>query len=106
MCQGNLAATLTKQSRQTRRNHYQTKWSYSNVTTKTHEGYVKTWKEDRFFGFFTITNPPGGGDCFFHGSELERAGIQNIAEGDKARFNLQHDAKSGRSKACDIEMVM
>jgi cold shock CspA family protein len=76
------------------------------VTHKTHEGYVKVWKEDRFFGFFTITNPAKGGDCFFHGSQLERAGIQNIAEGDNARFNVEYDAKTGRNKAVDIEMVL
>jgi cold shock protein len=75
------------------------------VTQTTHEGYVKTWKADRFFGFFRITSPDEGSDVFFHGTELDRSGIVNIAEGDKARFNLQHDSKTGRNKACDIELV-
>jgi CspA family cold shock protein len=75
------------------------------VNERTHTGFVKTWIPDRGFGFCKITNPPDTLDVFFHIRDLERAGIQNIAEGDRLAFNVVQDAKSGRYKATDIQMV-
>jgi CspA family cold shock protein len=74
--------------------------------THTHEGFVKTWKADRGFGFCAVESPKGQRDVFLHISDANRCGIQNIAEGDKVRFNVVPDEKSGRSKATDIQMVI
>jgi cold shock CspA family protein len=43
---------------------------------------------------------------FLHISEANRAGIRDIAENDRLTFNVQHEPKTGRSKAVDIEMVL
>lgn len=74
--------------------------------THTHEGSVKQWNPDKYFGFFKVLNRQHERDVFFHGSALGAAGIQNIAIGDRVLFNVTHDPKSGRNKAVDIRMVM
>jgi CspA family cold shock protein len=72
------------------------------VNTRTHQGYVKTYLVERGFGFCKITSPENALDVFFHISELERAGIKQVAVGDRLAFNIVQDAKSGRYKAADI----
>jgi CspA family cold shock protein len=64
------------------------------------------WKEDRGFGFITVESPTGERDVFLHISEANRAGIRDIEENDRLMFNVSYDAKSGRSKAVDIEVVL
>jgi CspA family cold shock protein len=76
------------------------------MTTRTHTGYVKKWMADRGFGFLTVESPKGERDVFLHISAVNHAGIQNVSEGDRLAFNISFDNKSGRTKACDIAMVM
>jgi cold shock protein len=83
-----------------RGNHFSNNEVYY-VTAKL-EATVKTWLPERYFGFAST----GTADIFFHGSELERAGIMNIAVGDRIKFNVTNDPKTGRPRAADIEMVM
>ena len=72
------------------------------MSTRTHQGYVQTYLSDRGFGFAKLTSHENALDVFFHISELERAGIKEVAVGDRLAFNIVQDAKSGRCKAADI----
>jgi cold shock CspA family protein len=80
--------------------------------THEYEGYLKTWKPERYFGFLAVTSHQGDKDVnirdvFVHGNDLERStGIQNISEGLKVRFNVVADEKSRRNKATDIELMV
>ena len=74
------------------------------MSTRTHEGYVKTYKIDRGFGFCKITSPPNQNlDIFFHASNLP-PGFK-VAEGDRLSFNIEQDERSRRYKAVDIQVV-
>ncbi|WP_448584990.1 cold-shock protein [Thermaurantiacus sp.] len=61
-------------------------------------GTVKFFNREKGFGF--ITRDDGGDDVFLHISALERAGLDNIAEGQTIAFNLVE--RNGRISASDI----
>jgi cold shock protein len=75
------------------------------TTTYTNEGFCKHYIEDRGFGFFAVTSHPGERDVFFHISDLERSGIKQIKVGDRVRFGVISDERSGRNKAIDIQFA-
>jgi cold shock protein len=75
------------------------------VTHCEYEGYCKHYIIDRGFGFFQVTSHPNHRDIFFHATELEKAGIKQINVGDRVRFNVQPDERSGRHKATDIQFA-
>jgi cold shock CspA family protein len=77
-----------------------------NVTHREYEGFCKHYLEQRGFGFFQVTSHPNSRDVFFHVRELEKVGIKKIEVGDRVRFNVIPDERSGRLKATDVEMVI
>jgi CspA family cold shock protein len=64
-------------------------------------GTVKFFNRDKGFGF--VTRDEGGEDVFLHISALERAGLDNIAEGQTIEFTLTE--RNGRVSANDVKIT-
>ena len=67
------------------------------------KGTVKFFNFQKGFGFITPDN--GGNDVFVHVSALERAGVQNLAEGQKVSFTTEEDRRSGKMAVATIELT-
>ncbi|MGH6619340.1 MAG: cold-shock protein [Alphaproteobacteria bacterium] len=66
-------------------------------------GTVKWFNSAKGFGFI---QPEGGGpDVFVHISAVERAGLGNLAEGQKVSFDVQRDPKRGKTSAENLKAV-
>jgi CspA family cold shock protein len=66
-------------------------------------GTVKWFNAQKGFGF--IQPDDGSKDVFVHISAVEKAGIGNLAEGQKLSFDLQNDPRSGKSSAANLKSV-
>ncbi|PDT28559.1 cold-shock protein [Rhizobium sp. L9] len=64
-------------------------------------GTVKWFNATKGFGF--IQPDDGSADVFVHISAVERAGMSSIAEGQKLGFRLEHDRKSGKMSAGQLQ---
>ena len=60
-------------------------------------GTVKWFNNQKGFGF--IQPDDGGKDVFVHISAVERAGMQNLNEGQKISFEVVADRRTGKSAA-------
>jgi CspA family cold shock protein len=60
-------------------------------------GTVKWFNAQKGFGF--IQPDDGGTDVFVHISAVERAGMNDLREGQKISFELVADARSGKTSA-------
>ena len=61
------------------------------------QGTVKWFNSQKGFGF--IEPDDGSKDVFVHISAVERAGMQNLDEGQKVSFEVVADRKTGKSAA-------
>lgn len=61
------------------------------------QGTVKWFNGQKGFGF--IQPDDGSKDVFVHISAVERAGMQNLNEGQKLSFEVVADRKTGKSSA-------
>ena len=61
------------------------------------QGTVKWFNATKGFGF--IQPDDGSKDVFVHISAVERAGMQNLNEGQKVSYDLVPDRKTGKSSA-------
>jgi CspA family cold shock protein len=66
-------------------------------------GTVKWFDATKGFGF--IAPDAGGTDAFVHISAVERAGMQDLQEGQKIGFDLVADRKSGKMAADNLKNV-
>ncbi len=64
-------------------------------------GTVKWFNLTKGYGF--IQPEEGRNDVFVHVSELERAGISKLVEGQKVSFKLA--SKNGKTSAVDIQLI-
>lgn len=64
-------------------------------------GTVKWFNAQKGFGF--IAPDDGSKDAFVHISALERAGLQDLREGQKIGFELVADPKSGKMSAENLK---
>ena len=64
-------------------------------------GTVKWFNPTKGFGF--ITPEDGGKDAFLHISEVQKAGIAHLSEGQKVNFDVLDDARG--PKAVDITLA-
>jgi cold shock protein len=66
-------------------------------------GTVKWFNAQKGFGF--IQPESGGPDVFVHISAVERAGFNDLAEGQKLSFEVVADGRSGKSSADQLKMA-
>jgi CspA family cold shock protein len=64
------------------------------------KGTVKFFNIQKGYGF--ISPDGGGNDVFVHVTALERAGIRNLAEGQKVRFDTETDRRTGKLAVSNI----
>ena len=67
----------------------------------TGQGKVKFFNTQKGFGF--IQRDEGGEDVFVHISQVERAGLEGLAEGQELAFNLVD--RGGKISAADLQVV-
>jgi CspA family cold shock protein len=67
----------------------------------TGKGKVKFFNAGKGFGF--IQRDEGGEDVFVHISQVERAGLEGLAEGQELAFNLVD--RGGKISAADLQVV-
>ena len=67
----------------------------------TGQGKVKFFNAQKGFGF--IQRDEGGDDVFVHISQVERAGLESLAEGQELQFNLVD--RGGKVSAADLQVV-
>jgi len=67
----------------------------------TGQGKVKFFNTQKGFGF--IQRDEGGEDVFVHISQVERAGLDGLAEGQELQFNLVD--RGGKVSAADLQVV-
>ena len=65
-------------------------------------GTVKWFNPTKGFGF--IEPESGGKDVFLHISALERAGLREIADGQKISYELE-SGRDGRTSASQIQLL-
>jgi len=66
-------------------------------------GTVKFFNTTKGFGF--IQPDDGGSDVFVHATALERAGMSSLMEGQKVRYEVVQDRRSGKSAADNLQAV-
>jgi len=66
-------------------------------------GTVKWFNAQKGFGF--IAPDDGGKDAFVHISAVERAGLDDLREGQKLGFDLVSDQKSGKMSADNLKLA-
>jgi CspA family cold shock protein len=66
-------------------------------------GTVKWFNAQKGFGF--IAPDDGGNDAFVHISAVERAGMDDLREGQKLGFELVSDRKSGKMSADNLKVL-
>ncbi|MBN9045504.1 MAG: cold-shock protein [Rhizobiales bacterium] len=64
-------------------------------------GTVKWFNGTKGFGFIQPDN--GGQDVFVHISAVERAGMRGLDEGQKIRYDIVQDKRSGKSSADNLQ---
>ena len=65
-------------------------------------GTVKWFNATKGFGF--IAPDDGGNDVFVHISAVERAGLSNLAEGQKLSYELKMDPRKGKTSAENLRV--
>jgi CspA family cold shock protein len=78
------------------------KWSYPKGIVMT-IGTVKWYNPQKGFGF--IQPDDGGKDAFVHISAVERAGMNDLREGQKISYELVTDKRSGKMSADKLQAV-
>jgi CspA family cold shock protein len=66
-------------------------------------GVVKFYNGQKGFGFIQPDN--GEKDVFVHATALERAGLTDLREGQKVKFDTRNDPRSGKIAVDTIEMA-
>ncbi len=66
-------------------------------------GTVKWFNGTKGYGFIQPEN--GGPDVFVHISAVERAGMRDLAEGQKVSYEEQRDPKRGKTSAENLKAV-
>ena len=65
-------------------------------------GTIKWFNPTKGYGF--IQPDDGGKDVFVHITDVQRAGIDNLREGDKLSYELQQGPQ-GKTSACNLRLA-
>ena len=65
------------------------------------QGTVKWFNPTKGYGFIELDS--GGKDVFLHNSAVERAGIQNLAEGQRLSFEVEKNGD--KSSAEQLQLI-
>jgi cold shock protein len=65
------------------------------------QGTVKFFNTQKGYGFISQDN--GGPDVFVHVSAVQQAGMTGLAEGQKLRFDIEADRRTGKSAAANLQ---
>ncbi|MBZ9657316.1 cold-shock protein [Phyllobacterium lublinensis] len=65
-------------------------------------GTVKWFNSTKGFGF--IQPDDGGTDVFVHISAVERAGLRGLNDGQKIKYEITQDRRSGKSSADNLSV--
>jgi cold shock protein len=66
-------------------------------------GSVKWFNATKGYGF--IQPDDGGKDVFVHISAVEQAGLSNLNEGQKVKYEMVEDRRSGKLSAGQLSLV-
>ncbi|HET6322770.1 MAG TPA: cold-shock protein [Hyphomicrobium sp.] len=66
-------------------------------------GTVKFYNAQKGYGFIAPSN--GTRDVFVHATALERAGLTDLAEGQKVTFDTAEDRRSGKMAVQNIQLA-
>ena len=66
-------------------------------------GTVKWFNATKGYGF--IQPEDGGKDVFVHISAVEAAGLRGLDENQKVSYELEHDKRSGKESAGQLQTV-
>ena len=66
-------------------------------------GTVKWFNSQKGYGF--IQPEAGGNDVFVHISALERSGLGSLNEGQKVKYEVERDQRSGKMSATNLQAV-
>lgn len=64
-------------------------------------GTVKWFNGQKGFGFIEVDG--GGSDVFVHISAVERAGMDDLREGQKVSFDEERDQRTGKIAASNLK---
>ena len=78
-------------------------YSVDHNSTERFEGQVTFVNEERGFGFILLEDRSTNDLFFFHFSSLPAG--QTVDIGDKLKFSVERDPKTGKSRACDVEIL-
>jgi cold shock protein len=67
------------------------------------QGTVKFFNANKGFGFIEQGN--GQPDVFVHISAVERSGMTSLVEGQKVRFDIVQDRRSGKNAADNLQAI-
>lgn len=65
-------------------------------------GTVKWFNPQKGYGF--IQPADGGKDVFVHISAVQRAGLNDLREGEKVTYELATDRRTGKQSADDLKL--
>ncbi|CEJ09833.1 cold-shock protein [Phreatobacter sp. AB_2022a] len=65
-------------------------------------GTVKWFNPQKGYGF--IQPADGGKDVFVHISAVQRAGLNDLREGEKVSYELATDRRTGKQSADDLKL--
>jgi len=78
---------------------------YEEVKAPRHTGVVKWFNaSQRGYGF--IQDDLGGNDVLCHITSVERSGLNDLREGQRVRYDLENDRRTGKTKAINIELII
>lgn len=67
-----------------------------------YSGTIKWFNSEKGFGF--IANDNGGDDIFVHFTSIT-SGDKSLEIGQKVSFDIERDARSGKTKASNVSLV-